>query len=509
MNRFLSILRPKPFGLLTCIFLPLLPLVGNELKLAKVFADHGILQSGVQVPVWGTAKPGGKITVEFAGQKQGTTADCEGSWKLELAPLKVHSTGNRMTVSAGEEKLEVRNLLVGEVWYASGQSNMQMSLASCAKKIPAIQQMVEETESRAIRTLRIGNPDTETPLADLPSPVTWQLDTPGNRRGQSAVAYFFARELHDQLQVPVGIIEGSWGGKPIEGFIPEQEFGKHPELKPILELSKANELEKLKHIEGGVIIRNTAGRPGRIYNARVAPVAPYAIKGFLWYQGESNAGNGEDPRNYRFKTRALVEGWRRVWNQPNLPFYFVQLPAFKDTSSGWVRLREEQRLSLDIPNTGMAVAIDLRDTDIHPANKLDVGQRLAKWALAKTYGQAIPCSGPLFASSTIEGKAIRVTFDHVGCGLMAATKDGLSAPVEQKNLSLGQFEVCDGAGKWHSAKARIDGNTVVATSPDCPNPVAVRYACEGDPEGANLYNRDGLPASPFCSDLSRLSWEGE
>ena len=509
MKRFFYKFGFKPIGFLACMSFPLILKAGNELRLAKVFANHGVIQSGVQVPVWGTAKPNGTVKVEFAGQEQKTTANCEGSWKLELAPLKASNAGNRLTVSSDNQVLEIQDLLVGEVWYASGQSNMQMSLGSCAKKFPAIQKVAADAQSLPIRTLRVGNPDTETPLTELPSTVTWQLDNPANRGKQSAVAYLFAKEIHEKLQVPVGIIEGSWGGKPIEGFIPEEEFTKRPQLKPILELSKANELEKLKQIEGGVIIRNTAGMPGRIFNARVHPVAPYAVKGFLWYQGESNAGNGEDPRNYRHKMRALVEGWREQWNQPDLPFYFVQLPAFRDTSSGWVRLREEQRLSLDTPHTGMAVTIDLRDTDIHPSNKLDVGKRLAYWALAQTYGQSIPFSGPLFSSAKIEGSQIRVSFVHIGCGLMAATKNGVDAPVQQKGNALGQFEVCDGAGKWHPAKAWIDGNTVVATSPEVSKPVSVRYACEGDPEGANLYNRDGLPASPFCSDLTRLPWPVE
>ena len=483
-----------------------LPTMANDLRVAKVFGDHGVLQRGVPVPVWGKAKPNIKVTVEFAGQRKVTTANCEGEWLLHLEPLKAHSTGNQMTVTDGEKKLEIRDLLVGEVWYASGQSNMQMSLAACARKLPAIQTIQEDPKSQLIRTLRVGNSDTETPLKEVPNKLAWKHDTPENRRQQSAVAFFFARKLHEELKVPVGILEGSWGGKPIEGFIPDVEFAKSPVLKPILELSKANQLEKLKTIKGGVIIRNTAGMPGRIYNARVAPIAPYAVKGVIWYQGESNAGNGEDPRNYRHKTRALVEGWRTVWNQPELPFYFVQLPSYRDSSFGWIRLREEQRLSLNIPNTGMAVTIDLKDSDIHPANKLDVGHRLANWALAKTYGQSIPFSGPLFSSAKIEGNQIRVSFDHVGKGLMVATKEGLNAPVKQCNSPLAHFELNDGNGKWHPAEAKIDGKTILVHSPSVPKPVAVRYACEGNPEKANLYNLAGLPASPFCSDLSLLPW---
>ena len=482
------------------------PCYGGELQIAKAFDSQSVLQRGVSVPVWGEAKAGSSVTVEFAGQKKVTKANKDGTWKIELDPLKANSTGSPMTIVSGEKNLELQDLLVGDVWYASGQSNMQWTLGACAKKLPSIQKFLDEPKSRLIRTLRIGNPANATPLSDLPEPVAWQLDNPANRQKQSAVAFFFARELHDELQVPIGIIEGSWGGKPIEGFIPEQEFKKRPLLKPILDLSNTNELEKLKHIEGGVIIRNAAGRPGQIFNARVAPIVPYAIKGFIWYQGESNAGNGEDPRNYRHKTRALIEGWRTVWNQPELPFYFVQLPAFRDTSYGWVRLREEQRLSLEIPNTGMAVTIDLKDQDIHPANKLDVGKRLANWALAKTYGKAMKFSGPLFSSAKMEGSQIRVSFDHVDCGLMVASKDGLNAPMEQPNTPLSHFELCNEDGKWYPAEAKIEGQTVVVQSSSVSKPIAVRYACEGNPENANLYNRAGLPASPFCSDLVLLPW---
>lgn len=482
--------------------------IATELRLARVFADHGVLQRGKPVPVWGSATPGAEVSVEFAGQTKTATAAADGRWSLQLAPLKAHATGNRMTVRSGDERLEVRNLLVGEVWYASGQSNMQMNLGSCAKKIPEIATMVAAPEPRPIRTLRVGNPDTPEPLGDLPQAVAWQQDTPQNRRGQSAVAYFFARALHEELQVPIGIIEASWGGKPIEGFIPRAGFTRDSGLRPILELAEADDLEKLRQIEGGVIIRNTAGRPGRIFNSRVAPVAPYALAGFIWYQGESNAGKGEDPRHYRHKTRALVSGWRSQWRDRELPFYFVQLPSFSDSASGWVRLREEQRLSLSIPHTGMAVTIDLRDSDIHPANKVDVGRRLAAWALAKTYGRPVVASGPLFRSATVEGSQMRVRFDHVGKGLMVASKQGLDTPVETAATPLAHFELADTSGDWHAAEARIDGETVVVASDAVTAPQAVRYACRGAPATANLYNRAGLPASPFCSKLELLPWSG-
>jgi len=480
-------------------------LLGSELRVADVFTNHAVFQQDVEVPVWGTAPSGATVSVQFAGQTKTTTAKGDGTWRVELAPLKSQSDGSRMTVVAGDKRIEFHDVLVGEVWYASGQSNMQMALAGCARKIPEIREIMEDERPRNIRFLRIDEPDSPEPIAQRKTTKDWQVDSPENRRGQSAVAYFFARQLQERLDVPVGIIEGSWGGKPIEGFIPRDQFKKHDNLQDILSLADQNKLDELAKLEGGVVVRNTAGMPGRIFNARVAPIVPYAVRGFIWYQGESNAGRGEDSRNYRFKMKALVDGWRDAWNQPDLPFYFVQLPAFNDTATGWIRLREEQRLSLNIEHTGMAVTIDLRDGDIHPANKLDVGNRLALWALAKTYEKKLPFSGPLLKSAKVEGESMRVEFTY-GDGLMVARKEGLAPAKPTPKDALAHFELADHSGKWHPATAVIDGDTILVNSPAVKTPSAVRYACSGSPANANLYNKFGLPAAPFCSDLEKLPW---
>lgn len=481
----------------------------DELRVADVFTDNAVLQQGVKLPVWGSTTASKKVTVHFAGQTKTVQAAENGSWRLELSPLQAESTGTTLIVESGEYRQEFRNLLVGEVWYASGQSNMQMTLGACARKIPAAGEIVEAAPTDNFRWLRIDEPDSPQPLMRRQKVTPWQLDNPANRVKQSAVAHFFARRLRETLGVPIGIIEGSWGGKPIEGFIPRSQFEKQEPLRPILLLAEQNKLDELATLKGGVIVRNTAGMPGRIFNARVAPIAPYAVRGFIWYQGESNAGRGEDPRNYRIKMWALVDGWRETWGQPGLPFYFVQLPAFKDEATGWVRLREEQRLSLGIPHTGMAVTIDLRDSDIHPANKLDVGKRLANWALVKTYGKKVSRSGPLFRSATVDGDSMRVDFEHAESGLIVARKEGLAAPKQTPDIALAHFELADEAGKWHPAQATIEGFEVVVRSPRVTKPRAVRYACSGAPANANLYNQAGLPASPFCSDLQLLPWESE
>ncbi len=484
-----------------------LPGSGADLKVARVFADHGVLQQGVSLPVWGTATPGVEVRATFGGESRSGTTDAKGHWSLTLPPFSVDGVGKTLAIESDDAKIEIRDLLVGEVWYASGQSNMQMSLAACAKRLDSVAEVIGKPTSRLIRTLRIGTPDHATRLADFPEPVMWQIDTPESRSGQSAAAYFFAQRLHDALGRPIGIIEGAWGGKPIEGFIPREEFATGELLRSILRLADAEEFEALKVMEGGAIIRNTAGRPGRIFHSRVAPLAPYPVKGFIWYQGESNAGAGEDPRHYQLKMEALITGWRRTWEDPDLPFYFVQLPSFKESAEGWVRLREEQRLSLSIPHTGMAVTIDLRDEDIHPANKVDVGERLAAWALAQSYDRAIPFSGPLFRSAAIEGSQIRVAFDHVGDGLMIARKEGVESPMESEDLGLAHFEIADDSGSWFPAEAKIDGVTVVVSSSFVSVPAAVRYAWGGAPASAHLYNQAGLPASPFCSNLALLPEE--
>ena len=332
--------------------------------------------------------------------------------------------------------------------------------------------------------------------------------TPDSVLAFSAVAAVFARELQEQLQVPVGIIDVSWGGKPIEPFIPREAFST-PLLGRIRELADADKLEELKQLRGGVIIRNPEGYPGAIFNARMAPVVPYGLCGFLWYQAESNAGRGEDPREYRYKMQALVEGWRARWKNEKLPVYFVQLPSYPP-ASGWIRMREEQRLALTIPDTAMAVTIDIRGEGIHPPDKLSVGRRLSRLALVQSYGRAeLESSGPLYQSHRVVRSNIRVRFTHVKSGLMVGEKPGVLPARETSGAPLRWFEVAGGNKIWHAAEARIDGEEVVVSARQVANPVAVRYACQTQPQGGNLYNRAGLPASPFCSHLEMLPWANQ
>ena len=309
--------------------------------------------------------------------------------------------------------------------------------------------------------------------------------------------------------MPVGMIDCSWGGKPIEPFIPIAELAGHPTLARLAALARTEDVEAIRKMPGGTFVRNSSWFAGRIFNARIAPVAPYAIRGAIWYQGESNCGAGEDPRDYAHKMRAMIRGWRNVWKKPKLPFYYVQLPQWK--SYAWTYLREEQQRALDTPYTGMVVTVDLDHEDnIHPPNKIDVGERLARWPLARQYGKDVAVNGPTYESAVFGDGEVTVQFDHAEGGLVIGRIDGVAKFREAVGETLNGFELLGVDNVWREAAARIEGQTVVVTNSDVPDPVAVRYACrpqaqEGKPW--NLYNRAFLPASPFCSDWKRMPYD--
>ena len=479
-----------------------------SLQVAPPFSHNAVLQQGKPIPIWGMADAGETVTVEFGVHKTKALANASGEWKTELEALNATTKPRPLKIRTRTENLVCENVVVGEVWLASGQSNMQWNLEKCSKSLSEVRTAMNNPRALEIRYLRIDAPAEKTPIKDFnPKKYTWKVDSPKTRPSQSAVAFFFAKRLHGELGVPIGIIDTSWGGKPIEGFIPRSEFQSNEILRPILELSDTDRIEELKKIEGGVFIRNEAGHPGRIFNGRIAPLIPYSVQGAIWYQGESNAGIDEDPRGYRHKMEALTKGWRKAFDNLQMPIYFVQLPPFRSELIAWARLREEQRLSLDLNNVGMAVTIDLRSSNIHPPNKIDVAERLARWPLAKVYktSKGIP-SGPIFESATFEGNEVRVEFSYVGKGLMIGRKEGLNTPLETPDAELEHFELRGNDNLWHPAKAIIKGSSVVVISDSVKKPNAVRYACQGAPSNANLYNRSGLPASPFSSDLESVPW---
>lgn len=464
-------------------------------RLPGFFTDNMVLQRDRDVPVWGWADPGEAVAVAFAGQVTETVAAESGAWRVTLQSMSASTNGNVLSVSSkshpGTGAINLTNVVVGDVWICSGQSNMEWPLSKAANANAE----VGSADYPMIRHMKVQNATADLPLTDLKT--AWQVCSPATAGGFSAVGYFFARHLHRDTGVPIGLIGSNWGGTKIEPWIPPDGFRAVPELAPIAALADA-----LQPAAAG----KEHHAPARIYNAMIHPLIPFAIRGAIWYQGESNGSEGV---SYYHKKQALIGGWRALWNQGDFPFYFVQLANYGRPTDdpmggdGFSRVREAQRQSLSITNTGMAVIIDIgMASNIHPANKQDVGQRLALWALGNEYGRAdLVFSGPLLKTSSVEQGSIRVTFDHAGSGLMAGIKHGVEPVAEDPAGGLERFAIAGEDRQWHWAEARIDGtDSVIVSNPAVPAPVAVRYAFSNNPEGCNLYNREGLPASPFRTD---------
>ena len=460
-----------------------------DVTLPSIVGDGMVLQQQMPAPIWGWANPGEKVTVAFEKQKKTVVADRNGKWRVTLEPLAANSNGQTLTV-AGDNKISVSDVLVGEVWICSGQSNMEWSVANSMNP-------KEEISNAKFPLIRLFNVPGHT-TADKPQekcPGSWVACTPDSVKGFSAVGYYFGRRLFQELDVPVGLVGSNWGGTRIEPWVSLDGFRSVPELQNI-----ATQVETLWK-DGGKVNNRT---PSAIYNAMVHPLVPYALRGGIWYQGESNGNEGI---SYHHKKTALINGWRKLFN-PDLAFYWVQLADFRESNNkpeggdGWAKLRDAQRTSLGIDNTGMAVIHDIGNAkDIHPRNKQDVGWRLAQWALHQNYGRddLVP-AGPLYKSLKVDGNKIRLSFDHVGSGLMIGKKEGLAPTTEDKDSPLGRFAIAGSDKVWHWADAVIDGKTVVVSSKDVENPVAVRYGYTMNPRGANLYNQEGIPASPFRTD---------
>lgn len=464
-----------------------------DVKLPSIFGSSMVLQRELSVPVWGWADPDEEVTVSFGGQSKSAKADQSGRWQVKLDALEANSKGQALTVT-GKNKVELTDVLVGEVWICSGQSNMEWRLNSSLNG----KEEVAAANHPQIRLFDVpGHTTAATPQDNCLG--KWQVCQPSTAASFSAVGYFFGRRLHDELRVPVGLVGSNWGGTRIEPWTSLSGFRSVPELKAIADQVAATEA-KAKNED----VKVGGGTPSAIFNAMINPLAPFAMRGAIWYQGESNGNEGE---SYYHKKRALVNSWRELFN-PELAFYWVQLANFRSPNEdpaggdGWAKLREAQRKALSIPHTGMAVIIDIgAEKDIHPKNKQDVGGRLAQYALHQTYGNKdlVPC-GPLYKSHKADENSIRVAFDNVGGGLIVGEKKGLEATKEVKDGKLQRFAIAGADKQWHWADATIDGDTVVLTSSEVSKPVAVRYAFSTNPVGANLYNKEGMPASPFRTD---------
>jgi len=460
-----------------------------DVTLPSIIGNGMVLQQQMAAPIWGWADPGESITVSFEDQSKSVTADDDGKWMVKLDALKANSRGQTLEVK-GKNTLTIEQVLVGEVWICSGQSNMEWNVGGSLNG----KEEIAAAKHPMIHLFDVpGHTTSDKPKEQCPG--QWAVCSPQSVRGFSAVGYFFGRRLNQELNVPIGLIGSNWGGTRIEPWVSLDGFRSVPELENL-----ADQVDKL-WTDGGKV---GSGTPSAIYNAMIHPLAPYAMRGGIWYQGESNGNEGI---SYHHKKTALINGWRKLFN-PDLAFYWVQLADFRKASDmpaggdGWANLREAQRTSLNIDNTGMAVIHDIGNAnDIHPKNKQDVGWRLAQWALHQNYGrQNLVPAGPLYKSLKVENNTIRLSFDHVGKGLMVGKKEGLSPVSVDKGGTLGRFAVSGDDKIWHWADAVIDGDNVVVSSKDVGKPVAVRYGYTMNPRGANLYNKDGIPASPFRTD---------
>ncbi len=497
-----------------------------DVRLAAIFSDHAVLQRDKPLPVWGSANPGEVVEVRLGREKASSPADEKGRWQVTLASQPLSTTPLTLTVS-GHNQIARTDILLGDVWLCGGQSNMDLALGAC--QVPAD---IAAANHPMIRHFRVAYHFAIAPAADVQG--AWTVCGPGTAPGFSAVGYYFARKVHAETGVPIGLLSSSLGGTNIELWISQAALLKTPGLETYagqMRASLATYQEQLARIlpaarewvdQGSSAVRSGMPVPPppawpefpfgdkvmrprcvTLHNGMIAPLVPMALRGALWYQGENNA----DDALYLTKQRALIDEWRTLFHDPTLPFYFVQLAAWKipdeqPAGGGWGMIRELQRQCLEIPNTGMACTIDIGDAkDIHPRNKFDVGERLARWALRHQYGRAeIVTSGPLFREMTLEDGKARLHFNSTGGGLLVARKAGRAPTVATPAEKLNRFAIAGEDRKWVWAQAMIEGDTVVVSSAEVLRPVAVRYAYSDNPEGANLYNLAGLPASPFRTD---------
>lgn len=489
-----------------------------DVRLPAAFTDNAVLQRGIPVPVWGWADQGEQVTVKIGDQAKTATPDVKtGKWTVKLDPLPVGGP-HTLTVS-GKNNVTLKNVLVGEVWICSGQSNMQMAVGG----VRGAKEEIAAANYPKIRLISVPLRGTATPQDDFNG--RWAECSPQTVGNFSATGYFFGRELFKNLDVPIGLIHCSFGGSSCETWVNRAALEAEPSLKPMLDrydremaaygdgTAKANYEKQMADWKEAAAKAKAAGKevpkpprapsdprtnnqfPANLYNGMLYPVLPYGIRGAIWYQGETNAG-----RAYQYRTLfpTLIKSWRAEWQEGEFPFYFVQLANFmavkpQPSDSAWAELREAQSLTLQVPATGQAVIIDIGEAgNIHPKNKQDVGKRLALWALAKTYGKDIVYSGPVCKSQETQGDKVVLSFDCLGGGLAAKGGEQLKG-----------FAIAGSDKKFVWADARIEGDKVIVSSPSVKSPVAVRYAWADNPQ-CNLYNKADLPASPFRTD----AWPG-
>ena len=508
-------------GLLTTVALT----AHAEVTLSGIFTDNMVVQRDIAVPVFGHANAGEKVTVTVGDQSASATADTDGKWKVVLRPVSAEGAFEMKV--AGLNEIVLSNLVLGNVWVCSGQSNMAMTVSGCVDAADEI----ATADYPDIRLFNLKRRISEEPTDEVAGP--WTPCTPETVKYFSGVGYFFGRDLHQELGVPIGLINTSWGGTPAEAWTSMDRLEANPQFQSILDAwatrleaypeameKYENETvpawkakydaakaagEKLPRKPRAPMGRDAYRYPANLFNGMINPIIPLAIRGAVWYQGEANAGRAYE---YRALLPTMIEDWRERWGQGDFPFGIVQLANFQPivdqpAENSWAELREAQLMTAERDrNAGLAVIIEVGEAgNIHPKDKETVGNRLALWALVNTYGQDIVQSGPAYRSMEVEGRRIRLYFDHVGAGLCRRVTENARYP-----SSLTGFQIAGHGRTWHWADAKFDGDTVLVSSDRVRHPVAVRYGWAINPV-CNLFNKDGLPATPFRTDTWRgVTW---
>jgi sialate O-acetylesterase len=511
----MKILRSKRLVLLA--YAGLAAALHADVTPAALFTDGAVLQRERPVAIWGQADPGEKVSVRFAGQKREATAGPDGRWLVRLDPLTMAKEGGELVI-AGRNTITVRDVVVGDVWLCSGQSNMEFAVSRATNGA----QEAAAANYPLIRHVAVARTVAEAAAGDVKT-TGWKAATPDNTGTFTAVGYFFARDLHLHTGIPIGLVHSSWGGTPIESWLSAGALASDPAYGVVAErwqqmladfpAARARHETALAEWTAGEAaakarspaaytaflkknVRPRAPRgpgdpwtPSGLFNGMIAPLVPYGLSGLLWYQGESNAPRAAE---YRALFQTLITTWREQFGSADLPFFWVSLANFKPTDDptgrSYALLREAQNAALELPATGQAIAIDVGDpNDIHPTNKQEVGRRLALLTRKRVYGLVVDDTGPTFDRVSREGATLRVRFSQVITGLIAAERPPSA------------LEVAGADRVFHRAVGRIDRDTLIVSAPNVPEPVAVRYAWENAPD-ANLYNGAGLPAVPFRSE---------
>ncbi|MEZ6127617.1 MAG: sialate O-acetylesterase [Planctomycetaceae bacterium] len=506
---------PRHLPLLLTVLLSIPASTAAALQLPAMFSDAMVLQRDRPTRIWGWATAGAKVDVVLGDHQRFTTANDAGRWELSMPELPAGGP-HALTVSGDGSTTTIKDILVGDVWLCSGQSNMAMTVSRCNNA----QAEADAAKYPQIRMFQVSSAHATEPQDTCRG--TWVVCSPETVSGFSATAYFFGRRLHRELNIPIGLINSSVGGTSIESWTSMDAQSAVPAIKPRLEAWQQDDAaydadqaqaryEKALDVwtknaaaakAAGKPVgrkpqlagqpRNDRNFPANLFNGKIHPLVGYTLKGAIWYQGENSSGRGF-AHLYGDQLSTLIKDWRDRWGQGDFPFGWVQLPNYRTPqtqpaeSSGWVLVQDGMRRTLQIPHTGMAVTIDVGDArDIHPKDKQTVGHRMAQWALADVYGQDIPAMGPIYRTSTVKGNTVIIEFDHA---------DGLHA---NSDLVKG-FAISGPDRKFVNATAKIVGNTVHVSSDDVPEPVSVRYAWAANPV-FSLYNSAKIPASPFRTD---------